>query len=155
MCVCVCVRKCVLFLGYVLYTLTRAATNYYDGDCSSVSPRKILQYYTAPIEAKPGALKTLRYTLPRALSSFPKSRRRLDNTVLRFAKCLIQFLRRRLRTKTIVLSSSKEKERCVATLGPHSIMPLAIIPLRLLPLAYYIQQPPLLVLPLRYDNRSC
>lgn len=67
---------------------------------------------------------------------------------------------RRLRAKTIVLSSSKEKKRRVATLGPHSIMPLAIVPFAFLIsriVLHYprILHPLLLVLPLRCDDTVC
>lgn len=92
----------------------------------------------------------------RSLSSFPvvEGRWELDNTVLHFAKCLIQSWRRRLRAKTIILMLARiKKERRVATLRPHNIMPLSVVPLRPLLLAYFLY-PILLVLSLRYNTRS-
>lgn len=124
----------------------------------SFPPRTGYCNSTAPIEAKPRA-KTLSYIpIPSPTVHFPRSRLRRANGSLitqwlRFAKCFIQSWQHRLRAKTIILMLARiKKERRVATLRPHSIMPLSVVPLRPLPLSYSLYSI-FLVLSLRYNTR--
>lgn len=104
---------------------------------------------TALVEAKPRAIILSYMSFLPSTFLFPSRRidRGLNNTVLRFAKCLIQSSQHHLRTKMIRI----KKERCVATLGPHSIMPYSVAPSIVLRFSHLVH-PPSRFLAFLFDN---